>query len=127
LDLRSVSAESLDVLAADAENIINSFDAGDSVICCEIVGERPACGLNPDSPLLQVCCDVLAESGIAFPKESACSTDAAVPISRGHQAICVGIADVVNAHRVDEYLNVRSFYTGFRQLFKLVMAVAHSL
>jgi acetylornithine deacetylase/succinyl-diaminopimelate desuccinylase-like protein len=54
------------------------------------------------------------------------STDANIPISMGIPAVCIGLANSGNTHRLDEFLDPRNLSQGLEQLLLLVMAAARS-
>jgi acetylornithine deacetylase/succinyl-diaminopimelate desuccinylase-like protein len=49
------------------------------------------------------------------------STDANIPLSRGIPAVCVGIGDGENEHRLDEYIEPARIPAGMRALLRLVL------
>jgi tripeptide aminopeptidase len=52
------------------------------------------------------------------------STDANIPLSQGIPAVCIGLAQAANTHRLDEYLDPAQIPNGMGQLLLLTLAVA---
>jgi hypothetical protein len=52
------------------------------------------------------------------------STDANIPISQGYPAVCIGLANAGNTHRLDEYLDPTHLSRGLSQLLLLTLAAA---
>ena len=50
------------------------------------------------------------------------STDANIPLSRSIPAVCVGVCDGGNAHRLDEYIEPARLPSGMRALLWLALA-----
>ncbi len=88
----------------------------------EILGDRPAGDLPADAPIVRTCLDTLRALGIA-PTLDASSTDANVPIGLGIPAVCIGIAEGGNAHRLEEYIRTSTISTGLQQLLLLTLAL----
>ena len=125
LDLRSVEPEGLAALVRQVEKILVAARAAepDVTISAEIVGDRPAGQIPRDHPLVKMATAAYAAAG-ATVSFGIGSTDANVPLSRGIPAVCVGIADGANAHRLDEYIDVSRVGAGMRALLWLALAAA---
>ncbi|MCA9956502.1 MAG: hypothetical protein KC434_17355, partial [Anaerolineales bacterium] len=54
----------------------------------------------------------------------ASSTDANVPLSLGYTAVCIGLTESGNAHRLDEYMDSTYLSTGMSQLLLLTLSAA---
>jgi tripeptide aminopeptidase len=119
LDLRSVEPAALDGLIAQVERIVAAAEP-DSNIQVETVGDRPAGRIPREHPLVQAAAAAYAAAGIEVSFDSA-STDANVPLSRGIPAVCIGIGDGENAHRLDEYIEPARVPQGMRALLWLAL------
>ena len=51
------------------------------------------------------------------------STDANVPLSRGIPAVCIGITQGTNVHRLDEYIDASDIGRGMEALVRLVCSI----
>jgi acetylornithine deacetylase/succinyl-diaminopimelate desuccinylase-like protein len=126
LDLRSESPEALDALVRLVEQVVQSWTARGTSVSLEVIGQRPAGGLDPAHPLVLIARDVLRELGVHDVHLTASSTDANVPLAAGLPAVCVGITRGGNAHRADEFIETAPIATGLGQLLRLVRRVADS-
>ncbi len=115
IDMRSVSAESLQDLVREVEARIAAVATGSISVTTEVVGDRPAGALPDDSGLVPIGVDVLAALGMSAVCDAS-STDANIPISRGIPSMCIGLTSGGNVHRVDEYIRIPPIATGFTQL-----------
>ncbi len=123
IDLRSMSQAHLERLAAQVERAARAVRIPDVRVAAEIMGDRPAGEQPADAPIVLACMDVLRVLGIA-PTLDASSTDANVPIGLGIPAVCIGIAEGGNAHRLEEFIKVSTIPTGLQQLLLLTLALA---
>jgi len=120
LDLRSESQEELQKLIQQVDDIVNGFDAGDAKIEVTTIGDRPSGGIEKDHPLVQLAINTLNDLGMKDADLRASSTDANVPLSMGHPAICIGITDGRNPHRLSEYIDTEPLGKGMTQLIRMV-------
>jgi acetylornithine deacetylase/succinyl-diaminopimelate desuccinylase-like protein len=120
LDLRSVEPAALGGLIAQVERIVAAAEP-DGNFQIETVGDRPAGRIAPEHPLVQTAAAAYAAAGIAVSFDSA-STDANIPLSRGIPAVCVGVGDGENAHRLDEYIEPARMPQGMQALLWLTLA-----
>lgn len=125
LDLRSEEPAALEALIAQVQHIIARYQtprwqhAGVSV-SAEVIGDRPGGGIADDHPLVLAAVQSLAALGV--PTQLAnriSSTDANVPLSRGIPAVCIGITDGGNAHRLDEWITTDLLPKGMQHLLSL--------
>jgi acetylornithine deacetylase/succinyl-diaminopimelate desuccinylase-like protein len=125
LDLRSAGAEELSNLVAQVEKLTAELGrkAGVAVEMAQI-GNRPAGELSAESPLVVWATQALRQVGCDSYSLLSGSTDANIPISQGYPAVCVGLANAGNTHRVDEYLDVTHLPSGLSQLLLLTLAAA---
>ena len=120
LDLRSVEPGALNGLIAQVERIVAAAEQ-EGAFQIEIVGDRPAGRIAREHPLVQAAAAAYAAAGIEVSFDAA-STDANIPLSRGIPAVCVGVGDGENAHRLDEYIEPARVPQGMRALLWLALA-----
>ncbi len=127
LDLRSVSSTALEQLIGQVEQVIVDSQAAetDVQIVLEMVGNRPAGRIARDHPLVQAAAAIHRKVGTATEYDVG-STDANIPLSRGIPAVCIGIGDGYNAHRLDEYIETKRIATGMQALLWLALAASSS-
>lgn len=125
IDLRSVEDFALRRLA-DRANRVLSATRPRITVDVEVIGDRPAGYVAPDSRIVRHAVEVLERLGIV-PAGDASSTDANVPINRGIPAVCVGLTTGGNVHREDEYIDTAPVATGLAQLVALSLAVGEDL
>lgn len=123
IDLRSVSQANLEKLAASVERTVRNVHIADVQVSAEMLGDRPAGEIAADAPIVRTSLEILRALGIA-PTLDASSTDANVPIGLGIPAICIGIAEGGNAHRVEEFIHIPTITTGLQQLLLLILTLA---
>jgi len=126
VDLRSVDADALRVLADDVERAVSTLRSSEIDATFDVLGERPAGVVPLDSLIVRRAQDTLAALGI----EAICdasSTDANIPISRGIPALCVGLTHGGNVHREDEFIELAPLVDGISQLVLLALDVADDL
>jgi di/tripeptidase len=86
------------------------------------IGSRPAGSIPRSTPLVQWAKAALQFVGCENPIFIAGSTDANIPLSQGITAVCVGLTESGNAHRLDEYIDTRPLPRGIKQLLLLTAA-----
>lgn len=120
LDLRSEDQTTLDDLERAVRASIEgvSVPAGASVIV-DVVGSREGGAIPESHPLARAAAEALREIGADVEWGSG-STDANLPLARGIPAICVGVTTGANAHRLDEYIDLRDVPRGMAALVRLV-------
>jgi acetylornithine deacetylase/succinyl-diaminopimelate desuccinylase-like protein len=125
LDLRSVDPAALLDMVGQVEQIVADVRAAEPTVTiqAETVGDRPAGRIPPDHPLVRMATAAYGAVGIATTYDAA-STDANIPLSRGIPAVCVGVCDGENAHRLDEYIEPTRLVAGMRALLWLALAAA---
>jgi tripeptide aminopeptidase len=123
LDLRSVDPVALQSLVDQVERIVGGARAAEPEVtfAIETVGDRPAGRIPLEHPLARAAAAAYAAAGISVSYEAA-STDANIPLSRGIPAVCVGVGDGENAHRLDEYIEPARIPAGMRALLWLTLA-----
>lgn len=126
LDMRSVSAESLQDLVGQVDAILSSPAPDGIRVSIETVGDRPAGSQPEDGVLVRIADRVLIDLGIE-PRHRASSTDANVPIALGIPSVCIGVTNGDNVHREDEYINLQPVPTGFAHLITVILQAAEAL
>ena len=126
LDLRSESPETLLWLDGQVQRIVerraDAHRARDDGLTLrhEQIGHRPAGALPFEHPLVQAACTILQELGIEERSDARISsTDANVPLSRNIPAVCVGLTDGGDAHRLSEWIDPLPLVKGMQQLLYL--------
>lgn len=120
LDLRSEDAGQLAALIGRMEQLAGEARQPGVEVALDVIGDRPFGQLPHGHPLTSLAIEVLAHTGVSEPRVQGSSTDANIPLSRGLDAICIGLAQGGNDHRVDEYVNPALLPDGLRQLALLV-------
>ena len=128
LDLRSAAPAVLDTLIRQVEKIVaDARDAEPGVtFAIETVGDRPAGSIPREHALVQLAGAAYLAEGLGAIYEIA-STDANIPLSRSIPAVCVGVSDGGNAHRLDEYIEPARLPSGMRALLWLALAATSEL
>lgn len=125
LDLRSEDPQILADLVNRVSNIVAHADAQqDITVTMKMIGNRPAGKIHRDSLLVNWARTALKMVGRNHPHFIASSTDANVPLSLGYDAVCVGLTESSNAHRLDEYMDSTHLPNGLGQLLLLTLAAA---
>lgn len=130
LDLRSEGSDSLEQLVKDVEGIVRTRNQqyateGKAVeIAMEQVGNRPAGSISRQSPVVAFADAALRVMGCEDVHYLASSTDANIPLSRGYQAVCLGLTNSGNSHRPDEFMDKTNLPAGLGQLLLVALAVA---
>ncbi len=126
LDLRSASPETLIWLDGQVQRIVerrvDAHRARDDGLTLrhEQIGHRPAGELPFEHPLVQAACTVLHDLGIEERSDARISsTDANVPLSRNIPAVCVGLTDGGDVHRLSEWIDPLPLVKGMQQLLYL--------
>jgi len=123
LDLRSLDRATLDVMRADAEKRLRSVARRHRVeLEVEPVGDRPA-GRSDDGWLAGVASSALAAHGLES-RLAASSTDANAAMAAGIPAVCLGVYEGGDAHRLDEWLDPTSLAVGASVLRDLLARLA---
>ncbi|MCP4421805.1 MAG: M20/M25/M40 family metallo-hydrolase [Chloroflexi bacterium] len=125
LDLRSEAPLELANLVTQVEKLVAKMgEQSDLAIKMTQIGSRPAGQISRDAPLIQQAALALQQVGCQKINYIASSTDANIPLSLGFTAVCIGLTESSNAHRLDEYLDSTYFPAGMSQLLLLTLAVA---
>jgi acetylornithine deacetylase/succinyl-diaminopimelate desuccinylase-like protein len=123
LDLRSIDPAALTRLVEQVERIVLTARAAEPQVTftLEVVGDRPAGRIARSHPLVRAAAAAYAAAGINVTFDTA-STDANIPLSRGIPAVCIGVSDGENAHRLDEYIVPERVPQSMRALLYLALA-----
>lgn len=133
LDLRSEEPESLDWIINQAMDVVRRYRTAKWLqrgvkVEAEVIGDRPSGSIAPEHPLVQIAVDALAATGYAsLPDLRISSTDANIPLSRGIPAICVGVTDGSNAHRLQEWIGTELLSGGMSHVLLLTWQAAQWL
>ncbi len=126
LDLRSESPETLAWLDGQIGKIVERHAQahrahGDGLtLQHEQIGNRPPGGLPFQHPLVQAASTILQDLGVKERSDARISsTDANVPLSRNIPAVCVGLTDGGDAHRLSEWIDPLPLVKGMQQLLYL--------
>lgn len=125
VDLRSIEEFALRRLAERSERVIRA-PRPNLTTEIEVIGERPAGFVSPDSQIVRRAVEVLDALGVQ-PAGDASSTDANIPISRGIPAICIGLTTGGSVHREDEFIDTEPVALGLTQLVELALSVAEDV
>ncbi len=84
------------------------------------IGDRPSGEILNDHPLVAAAFRSLQACGV-MPNQHLriSSTDANIPLSRGIPAVCIGITEGGNAHRLEEWINPKLLPVGMGHLLLL--------
>jgi tripeptide aminopeptidase len=131
LDLRSEADRELKQLVMDFQAIVGAMnhehaEKGTGVkLVIEPVGNRPAGAIDRHAPIVIWAEAALHQVGCDQVRYIVSSTDANIPLSRGYQALCLGLTQSGNSHRLDEFIDIKYLPAGLGQLLLVVMAAAN--
>lgn len=126
LDMRSVEPLALNRLVSRVNALIEQAAAQNSgaKVHTSIVGNRPAGSIPRDHPLVQSAMAAFRSTGASISFQQG-STDANIPLSRNIPAVCIGLTDGGNAHRLDEFIVPARISHGMQALLLLTLAAAN--
>lgn len=130
LDLRSEDTAQLNRLVEKVNGIIRNLNHhyeanGNHVhVTIEPVGNRPAGSIDRRSPVIVWAETALRHVGCEHVRYIISSTDANIPLSRGYEAVCLGLTRSGNSHRMDEYIEISHLPAGLGQLLLVALASA---
>ena len=125
LDLRSEATDALLELDRQVNEIVARYQTAHwqqqgITVTTEVIGDRPSGELADDHPLVAAAQSALAGAGLTGSADlRISSTDANIPLSRGIPAVCVGITEGGNAHRLEEWIGPRLLPIGVQHLMLL--------
>lgn len=113
IDVRSETADGLGALTAAVEECLAALPEREGVACrVEVVGNRPAGGLDWGAPFLLAIRRAVQEATQIELIPRSASTDANAAFARGLPAGTLGIQSGGGAHTPQEWLSLRSLTTG---------------
>jgi tripeptide aminopeptidase len=124
MDLRSESAETLEALAGQVEQMVHAARKPGVTVEIEMIGQRPSGGLPAEHPLVRLAQDCLRSTGIE-PHLNTGSTDANLPLSLGFPSVTIGLTTGGRAHTVQEFINLPPLEKGLEQVLCLVSRVLY--
>jgi acetylornithine deacetylase/succinyl-diaminopimelate desuccinylase-like protein len=133
LDLRSEETEGLAWIVDQVLEIVSRYQTPKwehrgVTVTTEVIGDRPSGGIAADHPLVLAAKEALATVGYPHPADlRISSTDANIPLSRGIPAVCVGVTEGSNAHRLEEWIGVEPLMRGMSHLLLLAWQAAEWL
>ena len=122
LDMRSQDAGELDKLVQQVRAIIHRHRAAAPrvTIAVEQIGDRPMGSIAADHPLVRAAKQTLRAADVELlSRVSMSSTDANIPLSLGIPAVCIGITEGGNAHRLEEWIHPARLPQGMQHLLAL--------
>jgi acetylornithine deacetylase/succinyl-diaminopimelate desuccinylase-like protein len=133
LDLRSEESDGLAWIVDQALEIVRRYQTSrwqsrGVTVTAEVIGDRPSGGIPADHPLVLVAKKALA--AVDYPHAAdlrISSTDANIPLSRGIPAVCVGVTEGSNAHRLQEWIGTDALSRGMSHLLLLCWQAAEWL
>ncbi|MCO5191875.1 MAG: M20/M25/M40 family metallo-hydrolase [Anaerolineae bacterium] len=128
LDVRSVDNTALQHIVGTVETVVKQTRRTfrDANITMTQIGHRPSGKIPRNAMLVQSADAALAYVGYRNIQHLAGSTDANIPLSRGYPAVCIGLANSANAHRLDEYLDTTHLTQGMQQLLLLTLTAGQN-
>ena len=125
LDLRSEEPQRLAILVSEVEKLVSLRQKQKDVsVQMTKIGSRPAGQMRREAPLVQQAVAAMRQVGCPQISFIASSTDANVPLSQGFTAVCIGLTESGNAHRLDEYMDSTHLSAGMSQLLLLTLSAA---
>jgi len=125
LDLRSESPTALAAIVSQVESIVakyqtEAWQSQDIIVTTELIGDRPAGEIAADHSLVKAAHEALLASDVTHRHElQISSTDANIPLSRDIPAVCVGITEGGDAHRLTEWIDPTLLPQGVSHLLLL--------
>ena len=125
LDLRSEEHSALAHIVQEVQTIVQRYQSAawrkqGVTIEVETIGDRPSGEVAHDHPLVEAAFRSLMSCGVTPNYQlRISSTDANIPLSRGIPAVCIGITEGGNAHRLEEWINPKLLPVGMRHLLQL--------
>jgi acetylornithine deacetylase/succinyl-diaminopimelate desuccinylase-like protein len=125
LDLRSEDPSMLRSLVTRVAGYVErAGEKADVEITMVPIGSRPAGTLDRGSDLVGWSHAALTRVGCSRPEFTVGSTDANIPLSRGLEAVCIGLTRSGNTHRTDEFMELAPIPQGLGQALLLMLATS---
>jgi acetylornithine deacetylase/succinyl-diaminopimelate desuccinylase-like protein len=122
LDLRSESPKALEVLVRRVEEMIQALNRPGVSMQAEVIGRRPSGEIPASHPLVRLAVSCLAEKGLSA-NLTIGSTDANIPLSLGHPAVCIGLTSGSGAHTTNEFIHTGPLAAGLASLTETVFGI----
>ncbi len=119
LDMRSEDPSVLASLVARVDELIESTIRPGVRVEAQGIGRRPGGQIPANHMLVQLAVDAVRAQGLA-PNLIGGSTDANVPLSKGHPSVVMGITTGGGAHTLNEYVDLKSVEAGMASVVRLV-------
>lgn len=126
LDMRSETVQGLQELDKRISDLVIAAHKEGVNFYVLPIGSRPAGGIPPTHPLVQLAQRCLNLQGIQ-PILAIGSTDANIPLSLGYPAICLGLTTGAGAHTNQEYIDKSPIDQGLLQLIAVVEGIFSGL
>lgn len=125
LDLRSEEQAALSSIVDEVHTIVSNYQTvtwqrRGVTVDVDLIGDRPSGSIPDHHPLAKAAVTALHDAGYeSEPERRISSTDANIPLSRGIPAVCVGVTEGGNAHRLEEWIATKPLGVGMRYLVLL--------
>jgi len=125
LDLRSEGQAALQQMIDQTLAIVGRYQSAawqqkKVQVEATVIGDRPSGAIANEHPLVKATFASLKQLGIVGnPYLRISSTDANIPLSRGIPAVCIGVTEGGNAHRLEEWITPSLLGTGMQHLIGL--------
>lgn len=125
LDLRSEDQQALQTMIEQVLAIAQGYQTTKLLrrgvsVKVETIGDRPPGEIPADHPLVKAAVATLRHAGYeGMPDLRISSTDANIPLHQGIPAVCIGVTEGGNAHRLSEWIQTRPLAQGMRHLLLL--------
>ncbi len=122
LDLRSEESGALNAITNQVMTIFqrhqnHAAQQEGVTLAIDLIGNRPSGQIQEAHPLVQAALRSLAMGGVVAKNDHRISsTDANIPLSRGLPAVCIGITEGGNAHRLEEWITPTQLTQGMQHL-----------
>ncbi len=126
LDLRSTDTAMLDRIDGHVQSVVQRHQENHAReqngvrFDVEPIGNRPAGEIDSRHPMVKALSQILAHVGVEERTDvRISSTDANIPLSRGIPAVCIGMTEGADAHRISEWIYTHPFVQGVQQLLHI--------
>ena len=126
IDLRSEDPQVLAELENRVRDLADKHRQPDVSFEFEVVGDRPAGGIEREHPLVQLAVDAHRAINMGVELETG-STDANAVLSQNIPAVCVGVSYGGNAHVLTEYVETGPIEDGLWQMLLLAAAASNGM
>jgi acetylornithine deacetylase/succinyl-diaminopimelate desuccinylase-like protein len=119
LDMRSEDPAVLAELVARVDALIAGANRSGVKVETESIGQRPGGQIPATHPLVLAAVESFRELGVD-PHLIGGSTDANVPLSKGHPSVVMGVTSGGGAHTLKEFVNIEPIETGMEAIVRMV-------